>query len=144
MKNTIRILGIIIIAFGAFFYIMPFINQVKSVVISLKYFDVGVTLDLFNSILYTICGIGIFKLRKNARKIWLVYSGCIIFINLPFAVAFIQELIQELIKGQHIITTFPFYYWIKVYGSLLLLVYSIIFLNLPKTKSFFKRKDGTT
>lgn len=138
MKNSIRILGIIIIAFGIFFYIIPFINQVKSALISLRYFDIGLFFDLFSSIIYIICGIGIFKLIKEARKIWLIYSACIIFINLPFAVASIQELIQELIKGPYIIASFPLYYWIKTYGSLLLLIYSIVFLNLPKVNLLFK------
>lgn len=139
MKNSIRVLGIIIIVFGVFFYIMSFINEAKSALISLKYFDMQLVLDLFNSILYTICGIGIFKLKKNARKMWLVYSACIIFINLPFVLASIQQLI----KGTYNIVDFPFYYWIKTYGPLILLMCSIIFLNLPKTKRIFFKYNRT-
>jgi magnesium-transporting ATPase (P-type) len=136
MKNAIRILGVTIITFGTFIYIIPFINQLENVFISSRYFDVRLLFGLFNSILYIICGIGIFRLKEKARKIWLIYSVCIIFVNLPFTVASIQQLI----KGSYKTLYIPSFYWIKTYGSLLLLIYSIIFLVLPKVKLPFKAK----
>jgi hypothetical protein len=135
MKNAIRILGVTIITFGAFIYIIPFINQLKSAFISARYFDVRLLFGLFNSILYIICGVGIFRTKKNARRVWLVYSACIIFINLPFAMASIQQWVKGTCKTVNL----PFYYWIKTYGPLILLIYSIIFLNLPKVKTEIKK-----
>lgn len=136
MKYAIRILGVTIIIFGVLIYITPFINQLKSVFISSRYFDIHLLFSLFNSILYISCGIGIFRLKEKARKIWLIYSACIIFINLPFATASMQQLIKGFYKTLY----FPSLYWIKTYGSLFLLIYSIIFLLLPKTRLFFKIK----
>lgn len=136
MKNNLRFLGIIITVFGSFFYLVPFFNHLKSAFVNLNYFDTELIIRLFNTLIYLICGIGIFKFKKIARIIWIAYAACTIIISLPFTIA----MIQQLTKGSFKITDFPVFYWVKNYGSLLLLMFSLVFLNLSKVKKLFIRK----
>lgn len=136
MKKSVRFFGLIIIVFGFYFYFIPFVNQTRSALINFKFFEVELFFSFSNSLIYIICGIGIFKLNKIARKLWLIYSVCVIIINLPFVVASMQQLVN----GAYNTIPLPFYYWVKNYGSLLLLILSLIFLNLSKAKKALAEK----
>lgn len=138
MKKNIIFLGLIILIYGFYFYLLPLPNIIKSAISDTKLYNV-VYWNAIELVLHTFCGIGIIRLNKVARTIWLTYSICFILISTPFVIASIQNIF----KGFHKLVSIPPYYLIQGYGIFFIFVCSLIFLNLPKAKILFYRDTNT-
>jgi hypothetical protein len=115
---------------------MPTINIMISFKQNFEFFrNIIFWSKLIQFFIFLFCGLGLLKLNRFARLIWLIYSGAVLFLNIPT--------IQLLIKRDFInFKDVPFLYWLKIYGLFGLLFSSIIFLNLRVTKELF-RKNGS-
>lgn len=133
MRNSIRVLGLIIVIYAICFCLIPFINGIKSICINIAILKEAIFWDnAFQLFFHLICGIGILKLNKIARLAWLIYATYILLINVPE--------IQIIIQGKFFkFSDAPLWYWIKNYTLFLLIIYSLVFLNLPKVKEYFKK-----
>ena len=135
MKKNIILLGLVILIYGFYFYLLPLPNVIKSAISNTKLYNVAYW-NVIGLVLHTFCGIGIVRLNKIARTIWLIYSTCFILIGTPFVIASIQNISE----GFHKLVPMPPYYLVQGYGLFFIFVYSVIFLNLPKAKILFKGK----
>jgi len=134
MSKYIKLLSILILSFALFFYLIPTINIMISFKQNFEFFrNIIFWSKLIQFFIFLFCGLGLLKLNKFARLIWLIYSGAVLFLNIPT--------IQMLIKGNFInFKDVPFLYWVKIYGLFGLLLFSIIFLNLRGTRILFSKK----
>jgi len=133
MRKNIKILGCILLIYGIYFNLIPFVNGIKSLGINIIKEAIFWN-NTFQLIINLFCGVGLLRLNKIARLTWLVYCGYILLINVPE--------IQMLIQGKFLkFDDVPLYYWIKNYTLFILIIYSLIFLNLPKIKALFIRKS---
>jgi hypothetical protein len=143
MKKVTIGLGLIILIYGIYFYCIPLFNMTKDSITDINIFKTYYTTilwNLFGFILTLLCGIGLIKLNDLVRLIWLAYSFYIVLIGVLF---YPLSTINGIRLGLYKFSDIPIDYWIKSYGLLLLAIYSVIFLNLPKVKEYFKRKKGT-
>lgn len=136
MSKYVRVLAIVLLSYAIYFYLISAINIAISFKQDFEFFrSIFFWSNLIQFFIFLFCGYGLLKLNKSARLIWLIYSGVVLFVNIPT--------IQTLIKGNFINSKdVPFSYWIKIYGLFGLLIFSIIFLNLPGTKELFKKKKS--
>ncbi|MGB4521083.1 MAG: hypothetical protein WBI28_04045 [Candidatus Omnitrophota bacterium] len=135
MNRYIRLLAIVILGYAVYFYLIPTINIAIASEQNLEFFsNIFFWSNLIQFFVFLFCGIGLLKLNRFVRLIWLIYSGAVLFINIPT--------LPVLIKRNFInINDVPFSYWIKIYGLFGLLIFSIIFLNFPTVKVFFKKSS---
>jgi hypothetical protein len=132
MSKYIRLLAVVILGYGGYFFLIPLINEI----ISFERHFVFLTkivfwTDFFQFLIFLFCGIGLLKLSRIMRLIWLSYSVVVLFLNLPT--------FQMLLQGKFIkFEDAPFMYWVKFYGFIVLVVFSVIFLNLSRAKLIFR------
>lgn len=134
MIKYIRALGFSILLYGVYFYLPPFLNQIKSLLTGFNFLkEFTFWNNIFLLFLYLFCGIGLMKLNRLARLCWLIYSSYMVIVNL--------SAIQMLIRGNFLqFKDLPLLHWIKLYSLFLIILFSIIFLNFSSIKLIFKEK----
>lgn len=137
MNKYIRLLAIVILGYAIYFYLISSINIAISFNQNFEFFrNIFFWSNLIQFLIFVFCGLGLLKLNRLARLIWLIYSGAVLFINV--------STIQTLIKGNFInAKDVPFFNWMKIYGLFTLLIFSIIFLNLSGVRVLFKKNKGS-
>jgi len=135
MSKYIRLLAIVISGYALYFYLIHAVNIAISFKQNLEFFrNIFFWSNLVQFLIFLFCGYGLLKLNNFARLIWLIYSGVVLFLNIPT----FQMLIKRNITN---LEDVPFSYWVKIYGLFGLLLFSLIFLNLRETKILFKKKS---
>lgn len=135
MIPLIRLLAFVMIIYSSFFYLMPLSNQIKEFLNGFNVLkEISFWENIFLFVIFVCCGLGLYRLKRIARLIWLTLSLYLLIVNIPA--------IQMLIHGRFIkFNDAPLIYWVKSYGLIFLLIYSVVFLNLPRTKWVFQGKQ---
>ena len=138
MRKYIKLLVILMLAYAAYFHLIPAINIAISFKQHFAFFkNIIFWNELIQLFIFLFCGFGLLRLNRSARLIWLIFSGVVFFFNI--------FTIQMLIQGNFIMfKDLPFLNWVKIYGLFGLLFFSIIFLNLRGVKALFRTKTKPT